>query len=71
MWDLSLERDAEEERTLAEGAAAPADAELPPQLLFEHAGLAQPKELHWHPQIPGLVLVSANSGFHVFRPSNL
>lgn len=71
VWDLSLERDAEEERELARGAAAPSDAELPPQLLFLHLGMSQPKELHWHPHIPGLMAVTAGDGFNVFRPSNI
>ena len=71
MWDLSLERDPEEERALGAGAAAPDDAELPPQLMFLHQGVAQPKELHWHPHIPGLLLLTAETGFNVFRPSNI
>ncbi len=71
MWDLALERDAEEEAALsAEGnAAAPED--LPAQLLFLHAGQSDLKELHWHSQIPGLIASTAGDGFNVFKAANM
>ncbi|GFQ06047.1 glutamate-rich WD repeat-containing protein 1 [Phtheirospermum japonicum] len=54
-WDLSLERDEEEEAEFKaktkEQVNAPSD--LPPQLLFVHQGQKDLKELHWHSQIPG------------------
>jgi ribosome assembly protein RRB1 len=43
VWDLAVERDPEEEAALAVGVAAPED--LPPQLMFIHAGQTDMKEV--------------------------
>ncbi|XP_020102142.1 glutamate-rich WD repeat-containing protein 1 [Ananas comosus] len=73
IWDLSLERDEEEEaefkEKMKEQANAPED--LPPQLLFVHQGQKDLKELHWHPQIPGMIISTAADGFNVLMPSNI
>ncbi|CAM8901955.1 unnamed protein product [Rhodiola kirilowii] len=73
IWDLSLERDEEEEaefRTkIEEQVIAPED--LPPQLLFVHQGQKDLKELHWHAQIPGMVVSTAGDGFNILMPSNI
>ncbi|KAG6467352.1 hypothetical protein ZIOFF_074825 [Zingiber officinale] len=73
IWDLSLERDEEEETEfkakLKEQASAPQD--LPPQLLFVHQGQKDPKELHWHTQIPGMIMSTAIDGFNVLMPANI
>lgn len=73
IWDLSLERDEEEEvefkAKMKEQVNAPED--LPPQLLFVHQGQKDPKELHWHKQIPGMLLSTAADGFNVLMPSNI
>ncbi|XP_012268088.2 glutamate-rich WD repeat-containing protein 1 [Athalia rosae] len=59
-WDLSVEADNMEETDIQL-------AGLPPQLLFIHQGQTDVKELHWHPQCPGILISTAHSGFNVFR----
>ncbi|WVZ58867.1 hypothetical protein U9M48_009093 [Paspalum notatum var. saurae] len=66
IWDLSVERDVEEEdefrAKMEEQTIVPED--LPPQLLFVHQGQKQLKELHWHPQIPGMIMSTDANGFN-------
>lgn len=73
VWDLSLERDEEEE---AEFKAKTKDqvntpSDLPPQLLFVHQGQKELKEVHWHSQIPGMLISTAADGFNILMPSNI
>uniref|UniRef100_A0A0A0LZE0 Histone-binding protein RBBP4-like N-terminal domain-containing protein n=1 Tax=Cucumis sativus TaxID=3659 RepID=A0A0A0LZE0_CUCSA len=73
IWDLSLEKDEEEEAEFKaktqEQVNAPED--LPPQLLFVHQGQNDLKELHWHAQIPGMIVSTAADGFNILMPSNI
>ncbi|KAG2437786.1 hypothetical protein HXX76_005406 [Chlamydomonas incerta] len=71
VWDLALERDPEEEAALAPEGNAAAPEDLPAQLLFLHAGQNDLKELHWHSQIPGLIVSTAGDGFNLFKASNM
>lgn len=71
VWDLALERDPEEEAALAPEGNAAAPDDLPAQLLFLHAGQQDPKELHWHAQIPGVIISTAADGFNLFKASNM
>ncbi|KAK8961794.1 hypothetical protein KSP40_PGU022328 [Platanthera guangdongensis] len=73
IWDLSLERDEEGE---AEFKArfkeqATASQHLPPQLLFVHHSQKDIKELHWHPQIPGMILSGDIDGLDILMPFNV
>ena len=66
LWDLSVEIDDEEygrETGLGLGEGA---EKVPPQLLFIHH-VEDGKEVHWHPQMPGTLMVTGGSGFGVFK----
>ncbi|KAK7490869.1 hypothetical protein BaRGS_00017925 [Batillaria attramentaria] len=57
IWDLAVEPE--------EGADEGLD--VPPQLLFIHQGQSDIKEIHWHRQLPGVIVSTAHSDFNVFR----
>ncbi|CAN0345439.1 unnamed protein product, partial [Ectocarpus sp. 12 AP-2014] len=65
VWDLSVEADDE----AAAGMAGGGLKDLPPQLLFIHQGQTDIKELHFHPQIPGVIMSTAADGFNIFKPA--
>jgi len=58
LWDLAVEKDENEEST---------GGDLPPQLLFIHMGQTDIKEIHWHKQLPGVLLSTASNGFNIFK----
>jgi ribosome assembly protein RRB1 len=66
LWDLAVELDDEEygkEGGLGLGEGV---EKVPPQLLFIHHQ-EDGKELHWHPQMAGTVMVTGSSGFGIFK----
>ncbi|XP_001361341.2 glutamate-rich WD repeat-containing protein 1 [Drosophila pseudoobscura] len=65
IWDLAVEKDADQVQAQAQNEEEV--NKLPPQLLFIHQGQKEIKELHWHAQLPGVLLSTAHSGFNIFR----
>ncbi|PWN47269.1 WD40 repeat-like protein [Violaceomyces palustris] len=66
LWDLSVEED-EEEAGKGEKMKGPDGKEVPSQLLFCHHGTSDIKEVHWHPQIQGMLTTTALDGFNLFK----
>lgn len=57
LWDIAVEK-----ADLTED-----EPEVLPQLLFIHQGQEDIKELHWHPQLTGVIISTALSDFNLFR----
>jgi len=66
LWDLAVELDDEEYGKEAGLGLGEGQERVPPQLLFIHH-LEDGKELHWHPQMPGTLMVTGGAGFGVFK----
>ncbi|XP_002733247.1 glutamate-rich WD repeat-containing protein 1-like [Saccoglossus kowalevskii] len=64
LWDLAVEKD---EETTTSGGGNSSQVDVPPQLLFIHQGQMDIKELHWHQQLPGVIISTAQDGFNIFR----
>ncbi|CAH0514489.1 unnamed protein product [Peronospora belbahrii] len=71
VWDMSVEEDAEAAGVPVPEENSEAKLDLPPQLLFIHQGQTDIKELHFHPQCPGVIMSTAGDGFNVFKPANI
>lgn len=69
IWDLAVERDAEEE--VREGVVLSGSDEFPAQLLFIHMGQKNIKDAQWHPACPSLLISTAEDGLNMFQASNI
>jgi ribosome assembly protein RRB1 len=67
LWDLSVEQDEDEAPIVQTANTAGSQPTVPPQLLFVHQGQKDVKEVHWHPQIPGMLLTTASDSFNAFK----
>lgn len=69
LWDLSVEADDEETGVKSNTAdlVGQGGQQVPNQLLFSHYGASEIKEVHWHKQIPGMLMTTSADGYHLFK----
>ncbi|WFD18076.1 Ribosome assembly protein rrb1 [Malassezia caprae] len=65
LWDLGVEHDEDEDA--GEQPKGPNGEPVPSQLLFCHHGASDIKEVHWHPQVPGMLGTTSSDGFDFFK----
>lgn len=70
VWDFGNEADQNEIANEATGAQM-IDYDVPGQLLFQHMGQQEVKEVIWHPQYASLILSTASGGIDIYKPANL
>ncbi|KAK9467157.1 WD40-repeat-containing domain protein [Lipomyces arxii] len=66
LWDLSVEADDEEIAAQKRDDAAGELDDIPPQLLFVH-WQKDVKEIHWHKQIPGMLMSTGGEGINAWK----
>ncbi|KAK9243349.1 WD40-repeat-containing domain protein [Lipomyces tetrasporus] len=66
LWDLSVEADDEEIAAQKRDDSTGELDDIPPQLLFVH-WQKDVKEVHWHRQIPGMLMSTGGEGISVWK----
>ncbi|KAK9453980.1 WD40-repeat-containing domain protein [Dipodascopsis uninucleata] len=66
LWDLSVEADDEEIAAQRRNDVSGDLDDIPPQLLFCH-WQKDVKEVHWHKQIPGMLISTGGEGINVWK----
>lgn len=66
LWDMAVEDDRDGTET-----EMPGTEHYPAQLMFLHQGQQEPKEVKWHPQLPGVCICTASTGFNIFKTCNI
>ncbi|KAK9448460.1 WD40-repeat-containing domain protein [Limtongia smithiae] len=66
LWDLSVEADDEEIAAQKRDDPNADLDDIPPQLLFAH-WQKDVKEIHWHPQIPGMIMSTGADGMALWK----
>jgi len=67
IWDFAVEQDEIPSTTSSDQGGGSDGGATPAQLLFVHEGQKEIKELHWHSQLPGVIISTANDAFNIFR----
>jgi len=64
-WDLSVEDDKNTKNQTVNGK------DIPAQMMFDHRGMHEPKEVTFDKNVKDLIVVTGSSGYNVFQPDDV